>query len=127
MFSDEFLNNLPENPYEAALKMSKKFSTWYFNTRNVEPSLTDFYDDFVDAYAAIEVFINATGLPFSALTLGEDHSQNIELIFQLFKTTRDELEKKVERASHAANSTDVRISRDYIMQKVGKLRELLIP
>ena len=38
----------------------------------------------------------------------------------------DELDKKIQRVSHAANPFDTRISRDYIVRKVSKLRELLI-
>lgn len=101
MFDDKFLQNLPEDPYEAAHAICKQFLEWHDEFQARDLSYPHYYDDFIDAYAAMEVFINATGLPFDTLTFEEDHSQNLKLIIHFFSRMGDELEKKVDSLKFA--------------------------
>ncbi len=96
MFDDKFLDSLPENPYEAAHEMCKVFVRWYNNLQRTGADAAIQYPEFVDTYAAMEVFINANGLPFSPPTLGKEHGQNIKFIIQFFNEIRDELGEKID-------------------------------
>lgn len=96
MFDDMFLNNLPENPYEAAQAMCTEYLEWNYKLLRQSIAPSSHYDEYVDAYAAMEVLINATGLPFDTLILQEDQGTNIEHIQQFFKTISGQLAKKVD-------------------------------
>jgi len=97
MFSDEFLDSLPENPYEAALAMCKKFLLWYNHFCTSSETYSEVYEEFVDAYTAIEAFINATGLPFNKLTFQDSNAQkeNAERIAKFLNNLEGELEMRL--------------------------------
>jgi hypothetical protein len=95
MFSDEFISKLPTDPYEAAMLMCEQYFKSYGEFSKGGHKL-EHYDDFIDAYAAMEIFINANGLPIdNEVTLRIDQGINIDNISSFFANTHDELKKKV--------------------------------
>ena len=69
MFTDEFLDSLPKEPYEAAQAMCKKFIAWVSLVSGCD-SLHNHYDDMIDGYAAIGVFITANKYAIDIMMLG---------------------------------------------------------
>jgi hypothetical protein len=53
------------------------------------------YDDYVDAFAALEAFITARGLPFDCPVLGPDRSDNISRIRRFFATVFTSLDARI--------------------------------
>ena len=94
MFDDSFLSNLPEDPYEAADAMCKKFLEWNRGFP-IDATRVKNYDHFVEAFAAMEVFLNATGLPFSSPPLGKSRLENINHIIIFFSGVRQKLDERI--------------------------------
>ncbi len=77
MFTDEFLDNLPENPYEALKKLELAFLKFVRDTRGTKEPLTRIYGLYVDAFAAVEAFAEAHKIDIDQIDLGDKIEQNI--------------------------------------------------
>jgi hypothetical protein len=89
MFDEEFLNKLPSNPYEAAQVMCDRF----IDVNNTIPSVQEAenYKMYIEAFAAMEAFINVTGLPFTVpeIKIEDSKENNIKLIISLFFAVKE--------------------------------------
>ena len=95
MYDEAFLNDLPSNPYEAAQVLSEEFIAQY---KIIPPEKDlDNYNRYIDAFAAIEAFIDATGLEYTLPILGPPRNpeKEIKLIAEFFKNLRDLASEKV--------------------------------
>jgi hypothetical protein len=101
MFDEAFLSSLPSDPYEAVKKMCHKFNEMN-NEHYVDPTgdyvenIMEYYDTYIEAFAALEAFITATGLPFSSRPpLQEQRSiENINSICTFFYNVMGEIDKR---------------------------------
>jgi hypothetical protein len=90
MYDEEFLSSLPADPYEAVEALCTKFNEE--KNKHTGPDGTvhesvveHYYDKYIDAFAAMEAFINATGLPFPCPRLEEERGiKNINKIVLFF-------------------------------------------
>lgn len=97
MFDDEFLNNLPDDPFQAAYNMCHRFSE--VNNNIPADKEVDNYERYIEAFAAFEVFSEAFGLGVSVPELGTDRSINIRAICAFFGDTHKMLEEKISLSS----------------------------
>jgi hypothetical protein len=93
MFDDEFLNNLPDDPLQAAFNMCRRFREAHSSIPS--ESEVDSYEIYIEAFAALEVFSEAFGLGVSVPELGSDRSNNIRAICGFFNDTHKMLEGKI--------------------------------
>ena len=83
MFEDEFIDNLPNDPYEAARSMVDMF---LFKDMGIPlPEKMRNYDAYVEGFAAFEAFIQAFGLPFSPPELITGKEPNLGIILAFFQ------------------------------------------
>jgi len=96
MYNEQFLNNLPSDPYEAVKALSDEFLKEHSSTtEDVEN-----YDRYLEAFAAMEAFIAATGLPFSIPKLEEQAgTENVQTIAWFFQGLNDSVAKKVHEST----------------------------
>lgn len=96
MYSEEFLEKLPSDPYEAVEILCREFFTQYEKLPSAQRVKN--YRSFVEAFAAIEAFMNATGLILAKIPkLAKDKSQNITHITNFFIAMRSRIgERKVD-------------------------------
>jgi hypothetical protein len=93
MYDKAFLNSLPNDPYEAARSLYNKFSEENRKFPNAGSRFKN-YNKFIEAFAAMEAFLNATGLPFAAPSLVKDKHENIEHIIKFFSGVRKGLDER---------------------------------
>ncbi|MGA1979875.1 MAG: hypothetical protein ABSG99_04835 [Sedimentisphaerales bacterium] len=93
MYDESFLNNLPNDPYEAAKLLCKTFVERN-NGFPTDGARVVNYNKFIEAFAAMEAFLNATGLPFTAPPLGKSRLENILRIIKFFIEVRDRLDER---------------------------------
>ena len=89
IFNDDFFEELPEDLNESIEKMCKAFYQFLENLGNNE-SYADYYDDFIDAFAGIEAFIEVNKLDFSTTDLTSDNSTNISRVIEFFNYVNKE-------------------------------------
>jgi hypothetical protein len=92
MFDDEFIDNLPDNPEDAAYRMCEKF-------REVDSSISsdkeiDCYSEYYEAFGAMEEFIKMVGISIEIPLLAVDKKQNILIIRQFYRVIFQELETR---------------------------------
>jgi hypothetical protein len=99
MYDEAFLNSLPGDPYEAAKVLCTKFNEennkYYYPDGSRDGNIMEHYDIYIEAFAAMEAFINATGLPFNPPRLMEQRDiENIERISSFFYGVMNGISKK---------------------------------
>jgi len=99
MFDEAFLSSLPADPYEAAKTLCTKFNEvhnkYCYPSGGMDANIMEHYDIYIEAFAAMEAFINATGLPFVSCGLIEERDvENIERITLFFYTLTAKISKK---------------------------------
>lgn len=116
MFDDKFIDNLPEDSAEAGKAICEKF--FEFDSEFGEFEEIDHHDEYVEAYATLEAFLEASDIYFEVIDLSNDQQNNIELIRYFFKSF-DELFKKTS-LENAKNITLAR-ARDKFKIKFGAI------
>lgn len=93
MYDEAFLNSLPNDPYEAAKALCSKFLEEHrkFPTNSHRSKS---YDKYIEAFAATEAFLNATGLSFPIPSLTKQRIDNIERIATFFSELRKMLDER---------------------------------
>ena len=91
MFSEEFLDNLPTEPRKAAYAMCEEFLKMHKGMLPGEDTVR--YEEYVEAFAALETFLEAFGLPFAPIELGQERYPNIQTIVRFFYETKEKLKK----------------------------------
>jgi hypothetical protein len=102
MFSDEFLENLPNNPYEAIRSMSECFDKEH---QAIPPGEeVENFDKYIDAFAALEAFIQATELPFGLPNLNTppDPQTDIKIIGNCFKSSGNHAAAKLRERKYTS-------------------------
>jgi len=94
MFDNSFLDSLPHDPEKAAYAMCVFFNDFEMNFKISEEEL-DVYDDYIEAFAALEAFVEATGLPFRMPELSDDRVSNIATVRGVFSAVFDKLDKRI--------------------------------
>ncbi|MCX7016950.1 MAG: hypothetical protein NTW86_31055 [Candidatus Sumerlaeota bacterium] len=94
MFDDKFLDALPADPVKAAYAMCEHFLNW--DKSHGSGADLRHYATYLDDFAALEVFMEATGLPFDAPSLGTDRLKNISVIQQCFHSVYTGYEGEME-------------------------------
>ena len=94
MFDEAFLMSLPSNPYEAVQSMCDHF--YREHAAIPREAEAQNYKAYVEAFAALEVFINVARLPYSPPKLeAASPKDNIGLIVDFFSTTSKSNSNKV--------------------------------
>ncbi len=92
MFNEEFLDRLPEDPYEALKAMSDVFETWFEENECLldedEEDAAEAYGEFIEAYAAAEAFVKAHDLPVDPAGLERDRYSNVDKISKFFQNIK---------------------------------------
>ena len=93
MYNDEFLNNLPSDPYAAVKVMCEKFQEVYNSIPSAEEVKK--FDRFIEAFAAIEAFIHATGLDIAPPELNTPSKpvEDIRIISNFFDKINNQVSK----------------------------------
>lgn len=92
MFTDEFLDGLPDDPFEALEAMCSQYMLWKNNEANQNVFLR--YNEFVEAYSAAEAFIRAHDLPYDLIELGVSKQSNIKQIQPFFENLDQKLKSR---------------------------------
>jgi hypothetical protein len=71
VFTDDFLDHLPEEPIQAAIEMCVSFLRWHNALEARGPIVVrQHHGEYLDAFAAMEAFVQASGLPIDTPELG---------------------------------------------------------
>lgn len=112
MFTEDFLDQLPDDPYQALKLMCKEF--WEINAEISEGDEDEYSREYIDAYAAIEAYIEAHGLEITLPDIGEDKSANIDLVRQIYVEINSIVDKYV-------MNLDLSESREKYKSRFGKI------
>jgi len=93
MFTEEFLESLPADPIEALFSLCTQFRELTEDIPTSEYYAK--YDEFLEAYATFEAFIDTFDLEFHVPSLGDNKDQNIGLIFSYVQQTFNAIEKGI--------------------------------
>lgn len=136
MFDEEFLDNLPNDPYEAARSIVNMFLAK--DNKILPNEKMKHYDEYVEGFAAFEALIQAFGLPFLPPELRKSQDINYGIIRAFFENTRkklDELERN-EKLAQARDKFRTRFGAVFVYQftdgdlykiqkLINELRELI--
>jgi len=94
MFDEKILGDLSIDPYVAIKTLCDIFTEIHHSYP--DGAREEYYDSYIEAFAAMEAFINATGLPFLIPRLLNEHSrdENITAIVMFFYGLRNEISKR---------------------------------
>jgi len=92
MFDDDFLDSLPDDPEDAAHLMCKHFKE--IDSTIEETQEEYYYDQYIEAFAAMEAFVKTIGLPFIVPTLVANKEENIQRIQTFFYEILKPLDKR---------------------------------
>ncbi len=85
MFDDKFIESLPEDLKEAGHRMCQVFKQRDYEFSKAG-SRVKYYDEYLEAYAAIETLVSILNMPLVPLKLGRDRSHNIDMILGFFNS-----------------------------------------
>lgn len=93
IFEDNFFDKLPSDLYQALDSFYKRFSEFNLSLKNENQEMRS-YEDYIDAYSAIEAFITANNLKdkYKPPELSNDKENNIKLIKAYYSFIHIELE-----------------------------------
>jgi len=100
MYDEAFLSSLPPDPYEAVEALCTKFNEENNKHTGLDGTVDEsvmehYYDKYIDSFAAMEAFINATGLPFSCPRLEKERGiENINKIIFFFYQVGNEVSNR---------------------------------
>ena len=116
MFTDEFLESLPPDHTEALLRLCKEFQI--FNSNIPDSAEVQKYDEYLEAYAAFEAFVDAYELEFPVPTLEERQKVNIHALCSYVNVTVNAIEKTAtnEKFSIARNHFRARFGGGFIYE-----------
>ena len=136
MFDDEFLDTLPQDPYEAARVMVNLVILTDMGIASSEK--IKHYDEYVEAFAALEAFIQANGLPFSLPEIKGSKEPVLGRIMAFFNGMGEKLEerKRNEKLLQARDKFQKRFGAIFVYQftdgdlkriqtLINELRELI--
>jgi hypothetical protein len=92
MFDDAFIDNLPDDPDQAALFMCERFREIDSNILELEEA--DYYYEYAEAFGAMEAFLDILALPLSVPSLGNIKVANIRIIRNFYNEVREQIDKK---------------------------------
>jgi len=94
MFDDEFLDKLPDDPYEAVLSIVITFIEKENKIPPIDLEKLKHYDVYLEAFALFDTFNEAVGLGFTLPSLTSERLPNITRITNFFKTIVKDIDKK---------------------------------
>jgi len=86
MFDDEFLDKLPDDPYEAARSIVNTFIEKESRIPSLHVEKLKHYDEYLEAFALFDTFNEAIGLGFTLPSLADERLPNITTITNFFKS-----------------------------------------
>ncbi len=93
MFKDEFLDSLPTDPEQALLAMCERFIGFDESNSSLGNNDIEYYEEYLEAYAAFEAFLDAYPTAFTIPGLGDDEDKNIALIGSFVHGIRKTIKK----------------------------------
>jgi hypothetical protein len=92
VFTDEFLDSLPVERVAAAYALAEEF---VHRSEETELDALARYATYVEAYAAIRAYYDTVGLSYDFPELGDDRSQNLQIINNVLQGRYRALQKEV--------------------------------
>jgi hypothetical protein len=92
MISDNFFLETEDNWISQVIKACKVFQSW--DTTIKKDDEINNHSEYLDAYAALEVYLLSNGFTFNQLSIGSDFTSNIALIQQFVRELIETLEPK---------------------------------
>lgn len=110
VFNEDFLKGLPSDPEKAAYAMCERF-------QEVDVEISpeheiENYDSYVEAFAALEAYLELVGISFPSPAFTTDRASNIKAIRDFFNTLFNQLDRKMVNLALAS-------SRDKFRTKFG--------
>lgn len=137
IFNEEFFNDLPANKYEAGMKICQEIISYYYNQDEPAEKYDDYYS-YVDAYAALDAFLQHHELGYDMPKIGSDRHNTIDALHRFCQEIKTDFDKKLstnefENAKNKYNGifengfiykfTDGDLSR--IQKLINELRDLI--
>jgi hypothetical protein len=108
MFGDDFVDQLPEDPIEAAHLICIKFKE--FDESIIEQSKLEFYESYIAALGLFNAFAESYLLDYKTPIVGSDSDRNIESIRYFFYKLIDKL------GNHLAQVKVQKIKNKYLLK-----------
>jgi hypothetical protein len=93
MFQEDFLNNLPDDTYEAASLICNHFFS-FDSQFKIPGKKIKAYKDYVEAYMATEIFLEIKKFKLTSISFTQDKLKNLDNIINFFKVLRIEIKKR---------------------------------
>ncbi|WP_159522413.1 hypothetical protein [Sunxiuqinia indica] len=94
IFNEEFFNNLPVNKYEAGQMICKKIIEYYYDQEQPADRYNG-YSSYIDAYAALDAFIQHHGLGYVMPNIESDRHKTIESLHRFCQEIDVDFDKKI--------------------------------
>lgn len=113
MFTDQFIDNLPDDPHEAARALCREFLEYHSHLVYEEETGDDHYLSYIQAHAVFQALVENYELPVNIPPLGKDRRSNVEAAKQLASSVSD-------LAESAYVATTVRTAKLKFSTKIGR-------